>query len=758
MSFESGVCVACHTKEEVFLFETFAGSFQSACCHAACQSCLQSWVLGSLPHCRRTWQLRVPCLSEDCSRSIPQSLVLQVAAARTLAHAIDSEDATWPRLPEDGDGPACPRCRKVREKVYVNKACGHGACEECWLADLEPKLKWCEANCTLDIPCGFEGCPEGCSDVLSRSTKCSGSFVPQVAQAAEYVEKVRTDMYGFSAWCVHDGPPCTPGPVCPVCMCRTVALLYCSCGHAACKRCWEAVVEVQLHWCKEHFAFTPAEPLHGTCKSDEVLSFLAPDVMKPLHLHAQELHKQLQLVKTCALPRGNEGPTCPICNEIALALLCGGSHEHHEHHACEDCWVRWAEEQLEECFLYKRAPFRCLWPSCAENLARDGLDGLEGLWQLIQRSSSKLHQLMDGLRRRKRLQNNPMYPAEFHVECPLCLGLGYRGQCDETWICGKCTGNFHQPTANCINLLSWSGCSGSFTWDVVAATHLNVVGLLSLTRCSCVLPLVQLMCRCWSWCWCYWCVGVAFGVGFGIGVLLVCCWCVGIVALLIVVVAFGFVVGICRYDCCTYTLFTLHTVLVWNMMIFSFSTKDTKVENHHRLWHSDVLHVRASMERRDRPATRRILRSWWRWAPALSGSPRPKMSTVQGIYWEKRGLWSYDLPMSPPVFMDHPQTLGCDQVSWFGLVLLQLLQLPEKLWTWICTVALGSPWFDLYPWLALRSLSLGKMPLAHVQLYRFLSQLICSRGQKMWMQDDARLRGVVPSTSTQQQVHIDKCW
>ena len=59
-------------------------------------------------------------------------------------------------------------------------------------------------------------------------------------------------------------------------------------------------------------------------------------------------------------------------------------------------------------------------------------DASDSLWQLSQRSSSKLKGLMDGLRRRKRLQNNPLYPAEFQVECPQCVGLGYLGAAETT--------------------------------------------------------------------------------------------------------------------------------------------------------------------------------------------------------------------------------------------------------------------------------------------------------------------------------------
>mmetsp|Transcript_25328 Transcript_25328/g.55289 ORF Transcript_25328/g.55289 Transcript_25328/m.55289 type:complete len:502 (+) Transcript_25328:57-1562(+) len=445
MSFKPG-CVVCHS-EEAFLFEIFSGTFHSACRHAACQSCLENWVVSCLPHCRSVWQLRVPCLFEGCSRYIPQALVRLSSHARVLADAIDTGN-TWPSLPNVDM--VCPRCQKVKDQVYVNKSCGDGACEECWLSDLEPKLKWCEANYTLDVPCGYRGCPEGCSDVLMRF---ESSLLPQVTH---YVEKVKAELAGFSTRWVHDAPPCAPGPVCPVCQCMTYALLYCLCGHAACKQCWEASVEAQLHWCKENFAFAPEEPWHGNCTCAWTLHFVGPELLSPIHLYAQELQNQLRLVQQCSIPRGNKGPKCPICSEVSLALLCGaedvaeGHSSHAAHAACERCWARWAEEQLQECFLYKRAPARCLWPACCADMASDASDSL---WQLSQRSSSKLKGLMDGLRRRKRLQNNPLYSAEFQVECPQCVGLGYIGF--DTVMCFLCEYQWEdtgQPPEICLAL------------------------------------------------------------------------------------------------------------------------------------------------------------------------------------------------------------------------------------------------------------------------------------------------------------------
>ena len=52
--------------------------------------------------------------------------------------------------------------------------------------------------------------------------------------------------------------------------------------------------------------------------------------------------------------------------QVSLVLLRASRADPHA--ACERCWMRWAEEQLEECFAEKKLP-RCLWPQCQVPMA-----------------------------------------------------------------------------------------------------------------------------------------------------------------------------------------------------------------------------------------------------------------------------------------------------------------------------------------------------------------------------------------------------
>lgn len=58
------------------------------------------------------------------------------------------------------------------------------------------------------------------------------------------------------------------------------------------------------------------------------------------------------------------------------------------------------------------------------------------VWELVQQSSAGLQELLGKLKRRKRLQNNPLFPAALQVECPRCVGIGYLGF--DTVMCFLC--------------------------------------------------------------------------------------------------------------------------------------------------------------------------------------------------------------------------------------------------------------------------------------------------------------------------------
>ena len=197
-------CVGCQGTEDLHVFETHAGRLHSACSHAVCDPCLRQLVLSQLPKSRERWQLEILCPEPLCQKRIPQRLVLTVREADDLAKAIDT-DGLWPSLGEEVSQ-RCPLCRK-EAPVHVNRACGHAACESCWLDGLEEKLRWCRENAAMDIPCPHPGCHEGCYDVLRHFES------PFLEELELYVREAKVQLVEFSSWAVH-GPPGAPGPVC----------------------------------------------------------------------------------------------------------------------------------------------------------------------------------------------------------------------------------------------------------------------------------------------------------------------------------------------------------------------------------------------------------------------------------------------------------------------------------------------------------------------------------------------------------------
>ena len=132
-------------------------------------------------------------------------LVLQVEEARALAEAIDGS-SLWPCLGEE-EVTRCPLCGAAGP-VYANRACGHGACEGCWLADLEDKLRWGRENAAMDIPCVHKGCSEGCFETLGLFES------PLLEEVGLFVREAKRKVQELSPWCAR-GPPAAAGPLCP---------------------------------------------------------------------------------------------------------------------------------------------------------------------------------------------------------------------------------------------------------------------------------------------------------------------------------------------------------------------------------------------------------------------------------------------------------------------------------------------------------------------------------------------------------------
>eukprot|EP00913_Durusdinium_trenchii_P013737 g12898.t1 len=93
-------------------------------------------------------------------------------------------------------------------------------------------------------------------------------------------------------------------------------------------------------------------------------------------------NKALKRAAPYAAPRGTIAPTCPICQEVSLVLLCA-SRTHYWHAACERCWMSWAEGQLDKCFAEKKLP-RCLWPQCQVSMAdKENFFAKDCVWELV---------------------------------------------------------------------------------------------------------------------------------------------------------------------------------------------------------------------------------------------------------------------------------------------------------------------------------------------------------------------------------------
>lgn len=221
--------------------------------------------------------------------------------------------------------------------------------------------------------------------------------------------------------------PCAPGPCCTRCDKRVLALVRNDCGHEACDECWEEASTAQIEICREELR------LRQRCCHPHCPEPLGPLLWRrlgacagPLSGYYREVEQRLERLRSTAKQvlrlapsLADPGPRCQVCFELRSALLvnpdCG-------HDACEDCWTRWAEEQLPNCRGTRSEAMRCLGPRCQQTCHAD-------VWRHASTLSKAVEDLDAVLQRRKRLQANPLYPASVQVECPRaeCLGLGYLG-------------------------------------------------------------------------------------------------------------------------------------------------------------------------------------------------------------------------------------------------------------------------------------------------------------------------------------------
>mmetsp|Transcript_69571 Transcript_69571/g.148821 ORF Transcript_69571/g.148821 Transcript_69571/m.148821 type:complete len:232 (-) Transcript_69571:65-760(-) len=90
----SAVCPICHMEcGQLLVNEAWAGQWQSACGHGACEACVRRRVEAQISSCRERRQLRMQCFmwrESGCTKSMPQGLVLHISgAARQLAEKLE---------------------------------------------------------------------------------------------------------------------------------------------------------------------------------------------------------------------------------------------------------------------------------------------------------------------------------------------------------------------------------------------------------------------------------------------------------------------------------------------------------------------------------------------------------------------------------------------------------------------------------------------------------------------------------------------
>jgi len=169
---------------------------------------------------------------------------------------------------------------------------------------------------------------------------------------------------------------------------------------------------------------------------------MAPELETHLTMHSRVLsrfkaHSDLEIArlmhvdgqKLCSGSAPTEtGPECVICRERRFALLVNPGCEHA---ACEDCWASWMETQIPACRAQKNDVTRCIGAGCQAPSAT-------ALWSHSCSRNMAVKGVNQQLLFRRRLQTNPLYPADVQDECPRhgCVGLGYRGYA--TVMCFVC--------------------------------------------------------------------------------------------------------------------------------------------------------------------------------------------------------------------------------------------------------------------------------------------------------------------------------
>jgi len=344
---------------ELYVNETWAGSFHSACCHASCLRCIRNWVNASLQSCRAVRQLRIQCFHPDCHKFMPQKLVLHAShGARLLADAIDKIGSVFPEIAP------CALCG-MKGVLLRNENCDHHACEHCWDRWAAEQLPFCRANGCTSV-CLHQDCVAKVSTEIFRQVLVCG-------EAAEYYtgfvrELQRLEKYGGSRF----KKTCTePGPCCHKCGQRRLALLVNDCGCAACEDCWLQWSEKQIGLCRSNGAMA-LKCIQPSCKS-QISAHILDDMhnlSRDVASFSMDTSKELKRLQKYGGSRMGvqsiePGPCCQVCGEHRLSLLvndCGCA-------ACEGCWLQWSKNIVGDLRSECALAVMCIRADCSTQIS-----------------------------------------------------------------------------------------------------------------------------------------------------------------------------------------------------------------------------------------------------------------------------------------------------------------------------------------------------------------------------------------------------
>lgn len=441
------------------------------CAHAACIDCIRAHI----QHQSR-WHVppsRMQCFHAECSEIMPRGCI--VLACPDLDGTLDQRltpattgldlgsqlrlavlKRSFGNMPmvcaETGfaSSPKCPVCNEEKDALLANTTCCHAACPECWTTSNENNVVLARERCQVEFhrTCLEPTCKAGVSDVLWRY------IVNQSPIVASFLKDMRSEVVRFQRQIpkealVWSTSPFDTGPICPSCKSPKLALLTNRCcGKALCEDCWATAVEKEIPYCRKNYVSELGIACQGTgCdgivsssivahleaefrKGNNCIAHFQKDVRSEIARLTKSAGQRLVLSK----PQ-SPGPVCPICCERQLALI---SNVDCDHIACEDCWARWACEQLGHCRRQKRVDLQCFGANCRSPVSW-------AIWEHATTRNNAVCNLEKEFVYRRRLQTNELYPPEVQVDCPQagCLGLGYHGF--DTLMCFVCE---HQWCAN----------------------------------------------------------------------------------------------------------------------------------------------------------------------------------------------------------------------------------------------------------------------------------------------------------------------